>query len=149
MNELSNVLLKTVFDELSDRLHDAGTKQSALADKMMNSARRGHLLLVHFFFFHCSQQLASLGLERGIGGGEGRWLTSFSLDGSIRSWLFKPACLEKEQTWGKRGVLCSREVAAVVVVVMHFGCHRHRVWCARRERERGRESEKEKQTEGE
>lgn len=55
-------------------------------------------------FFNCSLQLTGLGLERGAGGGEGRVLTSFSLDGSIRSWLFKPACLgKKEQTWGKRG----------------------------------------------
>lgn len=116
-------------------------------------AQQGHLLLVHISTVANNSHV--WGWRRGGGGGEDWLVTSFSLDGSIRSWLFKPACLEKEQTWGKggRGGGCSREVA-----VVHFGCHSQWAGLAsseqtderkkRKEGKRKRDSEREKQTEG-
>lgn len=113
-----------------------------------DTAQQGHLLHIRFSTVASNSQVG--GWEGGVGGGEGWLLTGFSLDGSIRSWLFKPACLEKEQTWGKRGVSCSREV------VLHFGCHSQQATLATskqsdgmREKGNDRKSEKERRWESE
>lgn len=71
-------------------------------------------------FFHCSQQITDWRLGRGVRavGGEGYLLTGFSLDGSIRSRLFRSAWLggKGNRCKVRGGESCRREMLVL------FGC---------------------------